>query len=533
MQTTNTVHWNTGETAEDHNIREEELCSHEPHIDFYNEQGKSSHEVWLHHTMNEIYEIEFGDALANYNAKQKRADRQMTMQDYMKSVENDNRGKAQTKRVNGKRVVNENATRQGKQLCYEFTVKVGNTYRAKDKNGRTIYDENNHHVRPEELPRDLQRSILKRYYDSFQDANPNLRLKDACFHADEGFYNKRQVWEYSEDHLHMVVVPVAEGFTRGLSKQNSMNKAMLAMGFDTPNCYNQWAKSEQKRLEKITYEEYEKYCEAHPDFFKTHGDLAIYHPIEDKTREGGKSKEEFARSQELDEDIFEAEVLVTKYKNKVAGNDKKLKSQQAEIEMNDRTIEAQKILIADTQAQADKYAMNTKAIADQYAAEKKANADKEYEKALISSQLLEKEYSDVEEYKIKVGNLQRIANKRIVKIDAMTLSVSEYFESMKDRNPELYHLVKLDFEEYKRELKKTIEVQDIEVPQRTEININIQMQRTDQSLIEIQEEYKEPKELDKKLKRNAIPVKQLQIERELPKIKKESDGHDYDNKTPD
>ncbi len=252
MESTVTVHWNPGEVAEDHIERLEELCSHEPHIDFYNEQGDSSHEIWLHHEMEEIYEIEFQDAVDEYNANQKRADRKMTMQDYMKSVENDNRGKAQTKRVNGKRVVNEDATRQGKQLCYEITVKCGNTYRAKDENGRTVYDENNHHVRPEELPRDLQKIILKRYADSFQDENPNLRLKDICYHADEGFINKRQVWEYSEDHLHMTFVPVAEGFKRGLSKQNSMNKAMLAMGFDTPDCYNQWAKMLFRKLNYAT-----------------------------------------------------------------------------------------------------------------------------------------------------------------------------------------------------------------------------------------------------------------------------------------
>ncbi len=525
MQTTNTVHWNTGESAEDHNMREEELCSHEPHIDFYNEQGKSSHEVWLHHTMTEIYEIEFGDALADYNAKQKRADRQMTMQGYMKSVENDSRGKAQTKRVNGKRVVNENATRQGKQLCYEFTVKVGNTYRAKDENGRTIYDENNHHVRPEELPRDLQRSILKRYYDSFQDANPNLRLKDACFHADEGFYNKRQVWEYSEDHLHMVVVPVAEGFKRGLSKQNSMNKAMLAMGFDTPDCYNQWAKKEQERLEKITLEEYQKYCEAHPDFYKTHGDLEIYHPVTDKIRDGGEFKELFARGQELDEDIADIKVLKSEYKEKVAGNDKKLKSQQAEIEKNDRTIEVQQVYIADTQAQADEYAENTKADADKYAADKKADADKQFEKALVTYQLLDKEYSEVDEYKMK-------ARERSAQIDAMTLSNDKYYESMKDRNPELYHRVTLDFEEYKKELKKTVEAQTTEAPQRTEIDMNLQIQQTAQHLRDVQEDYKEMQEKKKKLKRDSLPAKSPQQGRELPKIKRTVDGHGYNDKTP-
>ncbi len=309
MRTTTTVHWNPGKVSEPHNLREEELCSHESHIDFYNEHGGSFHEVLFHKNLEDVYEEEFGDAMAQYNEKQKRPDRQITVESYMKSVEMDTRGKKQTKKVNGKRVVNEDAKRQGKQTSYEVTIHAGNTYKARDENGKVLYDENNNHVRREELPLEVQRKIMKRYYETFQDENPNFRLVNVVEHHDEGFYNRRGVWEYSDDHLHIEFVPIAHGYKQGLSVQNSMNKAMKEMGIDDPECYDLWAKKEQARLDEITREEYISYCEEHPDFAKTHGDLEIYHPITDKSKEGGKSKEQLSMEEELDEAIHEIETL--------------------------------------------------------------------------------------------------------------------------------------------------------------------------------------------------------------------------------
>lgn len=302
MQTTTTVHWNKGFISQAHNQRDEELCKNESHIDLENKYGDSYHESWYHSDLRDKYLEIFGGAIDDYNAKQKRKDRRIDIDDYMQSVANDTRGKKQTKRVNGKRVVDEDVQRQGKQLSYEITVKVGNTYRKKGDDGRTIYDENNHHVRMEELPRDLQYTILKKYCDTFQNENPNFKVVNIDLHADEGFLNRKGVWEYSEIHPHIEFIPVASGFKQGLSIQNSMNKAMSAMGFNTPDCYDLWAKKEQERLEKITQEEYKKYWfNKNISFYVSHGDLTIYHPVADKTLQGDKSKEQLAQEQELDE----------------------------------------------------------------------------------------------------------------------------------------------------------------------------------------------------------------------------------------
>ena len=338
MQTTTSIHWNKGDIAKEHNEREEELCSNESHIDFYNDHGNSFHEVLVRTDLREAYQNIFGDALNTYNAKQKRADRRQSIDSYMQSIVDDTRGKRQTKKVNGKRVVDEDA-RHGKQLSYEFIVKVGNTERERDVNGRVKYNSEGHHIRMQELPRDLQNTILREYARTFQQNNPNLILINADLHADEGFYNRKGVWEYSANHLHCEIVPVATGFKTGLSIQNSMNKAMAQMGFNTPECYQEWAKKEQERLEEITKAKYIEYCQIHPDFYRDKGDLEIIHPVADRTKEGDKSKECFALEQELDEAIHEAEAIKRMFsngckRNKERENDLQAQKKALQVEMN-------------------------------------------------------------------------------------------------------------------------------------------------------------------------------------------------------
>ena len=348
MQTTTSIHWNKGDIVKEHNEREEELCGNESHIDFYNDHGYSYHEVLVRTDLREAYQNIFGDALNTYNAKQKRADRRQSIDSYMQSIVDDTRGKRQTKIVNGKRVVDEDA-RHGKQLSYEFTVKVGNTERERDVNGRVKYNSEGHHVRMQELPRELQNTILREYARTFQQHNPNLILINADLHGDEGFYNRKGVWEYSEDHLHCEIVPVASGFKTGLSVQNSMNKAMAQMGFNTPECYQEWAKKEQERLEEITKAKYIEYCQIHPDFYRDKGDLEIIHPVADRTKEGDKSKECFALEQELDEAIHEAEAIKRMFSNGCKRN----KERENDLQARENDLQAQKEAL---QVQMNKYA---------------------------------------------------------------------------------------------------------------------------------------------------------------------------------
>lgn len=321
MKTTVTVNWNKGVLSEKHNQRDPELCKHENHIDLENKQGQSSHEIWYRSDLKEKYEELFGDAIELYNSKQKRKDRRLDVDKYMQSIKDDTRGKSQTKLVNGKRVVDETA-RKGKQLSYEITVKVGNTERERDDLGRVAYDSNGHHIRKQELPRELQRDILQAYCESFQLENPNFQVVNIDFHADEGFYNRNGVWEYSTCHPHIEFIPVASGFKQGLAIQNSMNRAMKEMGFDDNQCYEKWAKKEQQRLEDITQMFYADYCQSNPEFHKDKGSLEIIHPVADRRKAGGKSNEQYKAEQELDEIIYEKKIYNS--------FDKKRSEQQAE-----------------------------------------------------------------------------------------------------------------------------------------------------------------------------------------------------------
>lgn len=356
MRTTTTVHWNTGEVSEKHNQRDEQLCKHESHIDLYGERDESSHhEVIVRNDLRDVYEDVFGEALAEYNAKQTRKDRQMDIDQYMQSIKDDTRGKRQTKKVNGKSVVNEDAKRQGKQLSYEVTIKVGNTYRRKDENGRTMYDENGHHIRDEELPNAISGFSEAKYAETFQERNPNFRVVNIDLHDDEGFYNAKGVWEKSPPHLHIEFVPVAHGFKQGMSVQNSMNKAMKEMGFEGSDCYSAWAKREQEYLNECVYKTYDMFYnhfevdtefqsridDAHA-FVISHGDLEIYNPVSSRSAKGGKSKEQIAQEQELDEAIHEANHIKNEYMNKSSACDttmNALNAQKRDLDEQERDLQ--------------------------------------------------------------------------------------------------------------------------------------------------------------------------------------------------
>lgn len=286
MKSTVSVSWNDGKVAHEHNHRDEDLCSRESHIDLDNEHGQSFHEVVFRTaTLHDAYASIFGDAIDDYNSKQKRKDRMITVDSYIQSVEDDTRGNPKTKRINGKRVADKDA-HQGKRTSYEITAKVGNTT---SENG----------MRNEEFPRELQLAIMRKYCESFQENNPNFRVINMDIHGDEGFYNRDGEWVYGGIHPHIEFIPVAMGFKQGLFVQNSMNKAMKEMGFEGSDCYHQWATKEQKRLEEITQQEYRRYCLQHMDFAVKNGfKLDIYHPVAERTRQGGLSKEAFVREQQ-------------------------------------------------------------------------------------------------------------------------------------------------------------------------------------------------------------------------------------------
>ena len=143
--------------------------------------------IYIQEPLRDAYEKCFGQALRDYNAAQKRKDRQKD--DYLKEIENSgNKEKA----------------------FYENIVQIGK------KTDTPVTDENG--VLTEEAKAAIE--VLDRYAKTFQERNPNLYLFNCVMHLDE-----------ATPHLHIDYIPVAHGYKNGMKIRNSLTKAFQQMGF--------------------------------------------------------------------------------------------------------------------------------------------------------------------------------------------------------------------------------------------------------------------------------------------------------------
>lgn len=132
--------------------------------------------------LKEVYQELFGVALEEYNAKQKRSDRQI--KDFYKHVQ-----KSDTL-----------------DLQREFIVTLG----SKDDWDRV--------PREEKLKAGHK---LAEYVEEFNERHPNLRMYNAVVHLDEA----------GAPHAHFNVVPVATGYKNGLKVKPSFSKALKQEGY--------------------------------------------------------------------------------------------------------------------------------------------------------------------------------------------------------------------------------------------------------------------------------------------------------------
>ena len=152
--------------------------------------------------IKEVYQEIFGEALQEYNQKQKRADRKI--EDYYEHI---------SKSKNGEKLFYEDVLQWGKKEDFQNNPELKET--AKE--------------------------CLKEYAESFEKRNPNLKLIGAYIHMDE-----------VSPHLHLDYVPVAHGYSRGLKTRNSLDKAMKEMGFQPEkesrknNATKLWKENERK-----------------------------------------------------------------------------------------------------------------------------------------------------------------------------------------------------------------------------------------------------------------------------------------------
>lgn len=152
--------------------------------------------------IREVYDELFGQALAEYNAKQKRADRRIP--DYYEHIKNDGRLKP----------------------FYEIVVQFGDMGSCGLKSGK--WEE--------------AKLMLDDYMKSFEERNPTLKVFNAVMHLDE-----------ATPHLHIDFIPFTRSTQKGLSVKVSMKGALREQGFMSANRFqNEWAAWEENERKAMT-----------------------------------------------------------------------------------------------------------------------------------------------------------------------------------------------------------------------------------------------------------------------------------------
>ena len=159
---------------------------------------------YIDEPLKKVYHELFDEALARYNARQKRRDR--VIPDYYEKIR---------------------ASHQEK-LFHEIILQIG------DMDNMGSGTENG----------ELAREVLDEYYKGFQQRNPFLRVYSAHLHMDE-----------ATPHIHIDFVPFTTGSKRGLDTRVSLKQALAAQGFEGGTRGNtewaQWAGSEKHALAAV------------------------------------------------------------------------------------------------------------------------------------------------------------------------------------------------------------------------------------------------------------------------------------------
>ena len=158
----------------------------------------------IHEDIKQVYHKLFDKALDEYNAKQKRKDRQI--KSYYEKISRSKQEK----------------------LFYEVIVQIGN----KDDTGVGS------------SAAEVATWVLKNYVKMFQLRNPQLYVIGAYIHLDE-----------ETPHLHLNFVPWVSGCKRGLETKTSLKAALATRGFASEGKGNtewkQWAEAEKDYIALI------------------------------------------------------------------------------------------------------------------------------------------------------------------------------------------------------------------------------------------------------------------------------------------
>lgn len=195
---------NGSKSCREHNIRNPKVVSKESHID-----PNGTFEIWHDEKPRDAYERIFGEALAEYNAKQTRRDRRK--ENYYDEICKDKK----------------------KHPVYEMIIGVY----GKKPDGTPV------------ATRVERRNIMKQFVDEWNARNPHLELIGAYYHGDES----TSMGSHSE-HTHVCYIPRATDCKRGLRVQNSLTQALRQQGFQGVGSQTeqiQWEARENQELGRL------------------------------------------------------------------------------------------------------------------------------------------------------------------------------------------------------------------------------------------------------------------------------------------
>ena len=142
--------------------------------------------TYIQQPLKEAYEQLFGEAVAEYNAKQRRSDRKID--DYLSKIKHSG---------------------NNEKVFYENVVQIG-----KMSDTGVVADDGTISVDASKA-----QEVLDEYARTFQERNPNLYLFNAVLHMDE-----------ATPHLHLDYIPIAHGYKTGMKARNSLTKAFQEQG---------------------------------------------------------------------------------------------------------------------------------------------------------------------------------------------------------------------------------------------------------------------------------------------------------------
>ncbi|MBQ5332502.1 MAG: plasmid recombination protein, partial [Oscillospiraceae bacterium] len=167
--------------------------------------------VFVNIPQQEMYERLFNGAVSEYNARQKRNDRKITVSYY----------EHQFGRGYSPNVV---TSADKRKSFYEDIVQIGD---MKDTGVGTVDAE-------------TAKAVLTEYMNGFEQRNPNFKVFCAVLHMDE-----------ATPHLHIDYVPIGH-YSRGIPVQNGIALALSEMGFGVgKNAIARWRRSEYEVLKSI------------------------------------------------------------------------------------------------------------------------------------------------------------------------------------------------------------------------------------------------------------------------------------------